>query len=95
MEMNYNEIEKKLGELYKVVYAFEKTVEEINGINNSRYTREPIPYLHIPAKVLRKEINELNAKIEDLKSRAVVTYKEDTSYIDILLESKEDNNDIE
>ncbi|WP_238948369.1 hypothetical protein [Clostridium sp. YIM B02569] len=85
MEMSYDETQKKLEEVYKVAYAYEKVIEAAKGINESRYNREPIPYLHIPIADLRKLVSELNAKIEDLKSKAVVTYKEDTSYIDILL----------
>lgn len=95
MQMNYKEVEKNLRELNKVVYAFEKVIEASNYINRNNSRVEHTPYLHIPVAVLRKEINELNAKIEDLKSKAVVSYSEDTSYIDVLLESKEDNNDIE
>jgi hypothetical protein len=97
MEMNFNDVQNKLGELYKVVYAYEKSIEEIQGINSSRdyRGREPIPYLHIPISDLRKLVSELNAKIEDLKVNSVVAYQEDTSYINILLESKEDDNDIE
>ncbi len=97
MEMTYNETQKKLEEIYKVAYAYEKVIEAAKGINSSRdyRCREPIPYLHIPIADLRKLVSELNAKIEDLKARAVVSYSDDTSYIDILLESKEDNNDIE
>lgn len=95
MEMNYNKVEKKLGELYKVVYAFERVIEVSNNINRYNSRVEHTPYIHIPVAVLRKEINELNPKIEALKSKAVVIYSEDTSYIDVLLESKENNNDIE
>lgn len=94
MEMSYNETQKKLEEVYKVAYAYEKVIEVAKGINESRYNREPIPYLHIPIADLRKLVSELNAKIEDLKARAVVSYSDDTSYIDLLLESKEDINDI-
>jgi hypothetical protein len=97
MELNFNEVQKKLEELYKVVYAYEKAIEEIKGINSSRdyRGREPIPYVHIPVADLRKQVSELNSKIEDLKTNSVVSYEKDTSYINILLESKEDDNDIE
>lgn len=96
MKLNYNQVQKKLEELYKVVYAYENAIEGIKVINSNRDYRgkEPIPYLHIPIADLRKLVSELNAKIEDLKSKAVVSYSDDTSYIDLLLESKEDSNDI-
>jgi hypothetical protein len=89
MELNYNQVQEKLNELNKVVYAFEEAMKAIKNING-RYSSKNVEYLDIPIAILREETTQLNSKIDHLKQNAIVSYSYDTSEIDKLLVTKEE-----
>lgn len=82
MRYTYEETEKIINELNKVVYAMEFAVDKIRFIAKE--------YIDIPIGILRKEITKINGEIDKLKREAVVTYEEDVTFINNLLETKEE-----
>lgn len=79
MEISYNEMEKKLSEVYKIINAMEYLVKigEKNKTN--------VEYMSVPISKLKIEINNLNEKITRLKENMRVKYDEDINYIDELI----------
>ncbi|MDR3598861.1 hypothetical protein [Clostridium sp.] len=84
MQISYSEMENKLKEVYKIIYAMEQSIKVAN-----KYERNT-EYINVPIDMLKKEINDLSEKINNLKEGMTVTYEEDTSYIDKLINQKKE-----
>lgn len=83
MQMTYNEAVNKLKELDKVIYAFEQVISftEMNLQNKE--------YINVPKELLVKEMELVKSNIQNFKDNLVVSYNDDLSYLDKLLEMPE------
>lgn len=79
MQMTYNEVVDRLNELNLVIKAYEATIHT----SKLKWCK----YMNVPLGILNQEMESLKAKIEDLKSNAIVTYDNDTTYLEKLLEN--------
>lgn len=84
MQSSYDEIENKIKEVNKIINAMEQVVE-VAG----KYERNT-EYIDVPINILKKEICDLSEKINHIKGMMIVTYDEDISYIDELLNQKKE-----
>lgn len=85
MQMTYNEVVDRLNELNLVVQSYEIL------IRTGRMKSEK--YMNVPVGILNQEMESLKAKIEDLKTNAIVTYDNDTTYLEKLLENPENESE--